>query len=64
MTDKYIEKQLKHYENAPVEAAKDDALYRLGTYLEVIPCGNENLTTEQRDNILETANKAVNQPKN
>jgi hypothetical protein len=56
MSDKYAEKQLQHYENAKSEDAKDDALYRLGTHLEVLPCnGNANLTPEQRDTVLDTA---------
>jgi ribosome maturation protein Sdo1 len=58
MTDKYTEKQLQHYENAKTESAKDDALYRIGTHLEiheeVLPCnGNANLTQEQRDAVLD-----------
>jgi hypothetical protein len=57
MTDRYIEKQLQHYENAKSETAKDDALYRLGTHLEVLPCdGNATLTDEQRDTVLDAAN--------
>ncbi|BAZ11796.1 hypothetical protein NIES4071_36220 [Calothrix sp. NIES-4071] len=58
MTDKYVEKQLRFYNNASCEAAKDDALYRIGTYLEihceVIPCdGNTNFTDEQRQAVLD-----------
>jgi hypothetical protein len=56
MPDKYAEKQLQNYENAKCEAAKDDALYRLGTHLEVLPCdGNANLNPEQRDTVLDAA---------
>ena len=56
MPDNYTEKQLKHYETAKSEAAKDDALYRLGTHLEAIPCdGNANLTPEQRTTVLDAA---------
>jgi hypothetical protein len=58
MPDKYTEKQLQHYEDAKSEAAQNDALYRLGTYLEVIKCdGNNNLTPEQRDTVLDAAKK-------
>lgn len=58
MTDKYKEKQLDHYEKAELEAAQNDALYRLGTYLEIIPCdGNTNLTPEAKQTILDVAKK-------
>lgn len=53
MTDKYVEKQLQFYKNASCEAAKDNALYRIGTHLEVIPCdANANLTPEKRETVL------------
>ncbi|GAX46396.1 hypothetical protein NIES4075_74200 [Tolypothrix sp. NIES-4075] len=56
MSDKYVERQLKFYEAANSGEAKDDALYRLGTHLEVIPCnGNANLNDEQRTTILDAA---------
>ncbi len=56
MADKYVERQLKFYENASSDEGKDNALYRLGTHLEVIPCnGNANLTPEQRTIILDAA---------
>jgi hypothetical protein len=56
MTDKYTEKQLQNYDRAASEAAKDDALYRLGTYLEVLPCdGNNKLTDEQRQTVIDAA---------
>ncbi len=56
MPDQYAEKQLQNYENAKSEAAKDDALYRLGTHLEVIPCdGNVNLTPKHRETVLDAA---------
>jgi hypothetical protein len=58
MSDKYVERQLKFYETALSEEAKDDALYRLGTHLELetVPCnGNANLTEEQRTTILNAA---------
>ncbi|NJL65349.1 MAG: hypothetical protein HC903_30690 [Methylacidiphilales bacterium] len=44
MTDKYTEKQLNHYDNAKSEAEKEDALYRLGTHLEIIPCNGDSKT--------------------
>ena len=58
MPDKYIERQLKFYESATSKEAENDALYRLGTHLELeaVPCnGNANLTPEQREIILNAA---------
>ena len=58
MPDKYIERQLKFYESATSKEAENDALYRLGTHLELeaVPCnGNANLTPEQRTIILNAA---------
>ena len=53
MTDKYVEKQLEFYEKANSQEGKDNALYRLGTHLEVIPCdANANLTPEKREIVL------------
>jgi hypothetical protein len=54
MTDKYVEKQLEFYEKATSQEAKDDALYRLGTHLEVIPSdANSSLTPEKREIVLD-----------
>ncbi|NJR19338.1 MAG: hypothetical protein HC785_29115 [Calothrix sp. CSU_2_0] len=57
MTDKYTEKQLNHYDNAKSEAEKEDALYRLGTHLEIIPCNGDskNIHPEMKDAILDAA---------
>ncbi|MCV3215108.1 hypothetical protein OGM63_16575 [Plectonema radiosum NIES-515] len=56
MSDNYIERQLKFYEAATTEEAQDNALYRIGTYLEVSPCdGKANFTPEQREIILDAA---------
>jgi len=58
MSDKYVERQLKFYETASSQEAKDDALYRLGTHLELesVPCnGDANLTDVQRTIILDAA---------
>ncbi|PAX58371.1 hypothetical protein [Brunnivagina elsteri] len=62
MTDKYAEKQIQFYEKASSQEEKDDALYRLGTHLEVIPCnGNANLTPEQRDTVIDAAKGGKNE---
>ncbi|MGI8500433.1 MAG: hypothetical protein ACR2LR_04755 [Hassallia sp.] len=56
MSDKYVERQLKFFASSKSEEAENDALYRLGTHLEVIPCnGDANLTPEQRATILDAA---------
>ncbi|XHR81386.1 MAG: hypothetical protein ACFKPT_24695 [Gloeotrichia echinulata GP01] len=53
MTDEYIERQKTNYEQGKCQSAKDSALYRLGTYLEILECnGNSNLTEEQRQIVL------------
>lgn len=58
MPDKYVERQLLAYESSESEEAKDNALYRLGTYLEVIPCdGNANLDDEKRSTVLDAVQK-------
>jgi hypothetical protein len=58
MSDKYVERQLNFYESATSTEAENDALYRLGTHLEVIPCnGNADITSEQREIILDAAQK-------
>ncbi|MBW4480191.1 MAG: hypothetical protein KME54_25975 [Tolypothrix brevis GSE-NOS-MK-07-07A] len=58
MSDKYVERQIRFYESASTKEAENDALYRLGTHLELeaVPCnGNANLTEEQRTIILDAA---------
>lgn len=61
MPDKYVERQVKAYESSNSEEAKDNALYRLGTYLEVIPCdGNANLDEEKRSTVLDAVQKQEN----
>ncbi len=55
MPDYYYEKQLRFYEKAPCEAAKDDALYRLGCHLQIIPpdATVDSLTAEERETVLD-----------
>lgn len=60
MTDKYLAKQLHFYETAPNEVAKDDALYRIGTHLELdtmLGSDKSTLTDEQRGAVLEVINE-------
>jgi hypothetical protein len=52
----YVERQIDIAKNATTEEAENNALYRAGTQMEVLPCdGNANLTTEQRTTVYEAA---------
>lgn len=57
MTDKYVEKQLEFYDKAPCQSAKDDAIYRMGTYLDIVSVEKtaDTLTDEERQTVLESA---------
>lgn len=52
----YVEKQIKIANSASSDAVKNDALYRAGTAMEVIPCtGDSNLLTEAQQLILDAS---------
>jgi hypothetical protein len=52
----YVERQIDIAKNAATESAENNALYRAGTQMEVLPCdGNANLTTEQQNTVYEAA---------
>lgn len=52
----YVERQISIARNADTEEAENNALYRAGTQMEVLPCnGNANLTTEQQKEVYEAA---------
>jgi hypothetical protein len=52
----YVERQIDIAKNATTEEAENNALYRAGTQMEVLPCdGNANLTTEQQNTVYEAA---------
>lgn len=56
----YIQKYVTQAEATGNQALKNDALYRVGSHMEVIPCnGNTNLTPEQQETILNTAKQAL-----
>jgi len=60
MKDRYVERQLAVYHQAESQTRKDDALYRLGTHLEVIECkADSNLTEAERQTVLDAVNKGV-----
>ena len=57
----YIRKYLERAESAVTsDEQKKDALYRIGTHLEVIPCtGNTDLSPLQQQRIVEAATQAL-----
>lgn len=60
MTDKYVEKQTRELESATSEAYENHLLYKLGTYLEVIPCnGNAADAANHKQEILDTAQEVL-----
>jgi hypothetical protein len=56
----YVERYIAIAESTGNDNIKNDALYRAGTQMEVIPCnGNANLTDEQQQTILEAAKELL-----
>jgi hypothetical protein len=56
----YVQRYVDQAKSTDNEALKNDALYRAGTQLEVIPCdGNSNLTPEQQEIILDAAQELL-----
>jgi len=56
----YIEKYVTQAKAADSEDAKNNALYRVGSYLEVIPCtGNMNLTPIQQERVFKAAEELL-----
>lgn len=52
----YVQKYIDKANSTDNEAVKNNALYRAGTQMEVIPCnGNDNLTPEQQQTVLNAA---------
>ncbi len=59
----YVERQIDIAKNATTESVENNALYRAGTQMEVLPCnGNDDLTTEQRTTVYEAANLLLGKP--
>lgn len=56
----YVDKYLQRAESATSEEQKKDALYRIGTHLEVIPCtGNTELSPLQQQRVIQAATQAL-----
>lgn len=52
----YVQRYITQAETTDNDAIKNNALYRAGTQMEVIPCdGNDNLTPEQQKNVIDAA---------
>jgi hypothetical protein len=56
----YVQRYITQAESTDNEDLKNDALYRAGTQMEIIPCnGNNNLTPEQQQTVLDAANELL-----
>lgn len=56
----YIQKYVTQAETTNNQAVRNDALYRVGSHMEVIACdGNTNLTPNQQETILNAAKQAL-----
>ncbi|MBH8577006.1 hypothetical protein I8752_29295 [Nostocaceae cyanobacterium CENA369] len=56
----YVQRYIRQAQSTNDEALKNNALYRAGTHMEVIPCsGNDNLTPEQQKTVLNAAAKLL-----
>jgi hypothetical protein len=56
----YVQRYVEQAKSTDNEALKNDALYRAGTNMEIIPCdGNNNLTPEQQQTVLDAADKLL-----
>ena len=52
----YVERQINIAKNATTDEVENNALYRAGTQMEVLPCdGNANLTAKQQKEVYEAA---------
>ena len=56
----YVQKYVDKSQQTDSEAERNNCLYRAGTQMEVIPCdGNDNLTPQQQQEVLDAANKLL-----
>lgn len=52
----YVQKYINQAKSTNNEDLKNNALYRVGTQMELIPCdGNANLTQEQQKKVCDAA---------
>lgn len=56
----YVKRQVKIALSTDNEDIKNDALYRAGTQMEILPCdGSANLTPEQQRTVINAADKLL-----
>jgi hypothetical protein len=56
----YVERYISVANSTDNEDLKNDALYRAGTQMEVIPCnGDANLSPAQQQTVLDAANQLL-----
>ncbi|MBH8561660.1 hypothetical protein I8748_05610 [Nostoc sp. CENA67] len=56
----YIQRYITQAKSTDNEVLKNNALYRAGTHMEVIPCnGDDKLTPEQQQAVLDAAAKLL-----
>ncbi len=56
----YVSKYLEQAQSTDNEEKKKDALYRVGTHLEVIPCtGNTDLSLLEQQRVIQAATEAL-----
>ncbi|MEH1862063.1 MAG: hypothetical protein V7L21_29585 [Nostoc sp.] len=56
----YVQRYVNRAKTTDSDAEKNNCLYRAGTHMEVIDCnGNDNLTPEQRQTVLDAADKLL-----
>ncbi|MEH1824473.1 MAG: hypothetical protein V7L22_03740 [Nostoc sp.] len=56
----YVQRYVDRANTTKSVAEKKNCLYRVGTHMEVIDCnGNDNLTPEQQQEVLDAANKLL-----
>lgn len=56
----YVQKYIDQANTTDSEAIKNNSLYRAGTHMEVIECnGNDNLTPEQQQTVIDAAAKLL-----
>ncbi|QMS87324.1 hypothetical protein HUN01_06900 [Nostoc edaphicum CCNP1411] len=56
----YVQRYVDKARSTESEGEKNNCLYRAGTHMEVIDCnGDDNLTSEQRQAVLDAADKLL-----
>lgn len=59
----YVQRYINQANSTDNKDLKNDALYRAGTQMEVIPCdGNSNLTPQQQQTVLNAAEELLEDP--